>query len=565
MARKSRKNLTGISVENQEAIIEASQNVKLPTAAYARLSSENSGHDTDDSIQTQIKLIHDYIKESSDLQLVDTYVDNGYSGMNFDRPEFERLMNDVRKGRIQCIVVKDLSRFGRDYLETGNYLETIFPYLKVRFIAVSDDFDNTRPEDMESLAVPIKNMVNSMYAKDISKKLVSIYEVKRERGDLLNGFPPYGYAIDAEANNYVIDESKARYVRVMYQWYLMGVNKHEIARRLTLLKAPRPREKRLDESLEESNGPWYTSTIGRFFENPIYIGDLASGKYKCEAYKGVDQHRVEKSDWVVHKNHHEAVVLRSDYDAIQEILLKNKRVRKDSLAKSENERAELSNAFRGIIYCGCCGRPMTFTRDKHGQGLGSAYGMFFCKTKNGTAPCSNHSIQDKFLRIMVMDQINLMIKATCDRGRLVKQLMDEKNNGSKIVSMQKKISSLSYQIDKEEERKSSLYSDYVDGLLEKEEYQCLKERYISEQQKLEEKRQETMQALQSALKKARIIDEQVKHLEQYLDCREFNEGLVRELVDAIYVGIDNSIEIRFKCNDVYEQWLDCIGGDENER
>ncbi|MCD8084077.1 MAG: recombinase family protein [Clostridiales bacterium] len=563
MARKSRKKPLGVS-EAQEAVMAAVQSVKMPTAAYARLSAENSGDDTDDSIQTQIMLLHDFIRESEDLQLVDTYVDNGYSGMSFDRPEFERLMNDVRSGRIQCIVVKDLSRFGRDYLEAGYYLETIFPHLKVRFIAISDDFDNSRQEDMESLAVPIKNMVNSMYARDISKKLVSVYEMKRERGDLLNGFPPYGYMIDEEKNNYGIDESKARCIRVIYQWFLMGVLKHEIVKRLDLIKAPRPREKRLDETLEENNGPWRTSTISRYLENPIFVGDLASGKTRRAAYKGVKLQRVEKDGWVIHRDHHEAIVLRADYNAVQEINAKNKRTFKDKLGINDKERAEITNDFRGMINCGCCGKHMTFVRSSHTEGMDATYGFFLCKAKAGTAPCSNHSIQDKFLRIMVMDQINLMIKATCDRGYMVKHLMDEKNDSGKLVSMQKKIASLSYQIEQTEERKTALYEDYVEGLLEKEEYQYMKERYISRQQKLEDKRRETSQTLQSMVKKARLIEEQVKHLEQYLDCRDFNEDLVRELVDAIYIGIDNSIEIRFKCNDVYQQWLDCTEDDGDE-
>ncbi|MCC8125905.1 MAG: recombinase family protein [Clostridiales bacterium] len=563
MARKSRKKPVGLLPEVQQALDVAALEVKLPTAAYARLSSGNSGNETDDSIQTQVMLIHDFIREHKDLQLIDTYVDNGYSGMNFDRPEFERLMGDVRSGKIKCIVVKDLSRFGRDYLETGYYLETIFPHLKVRFIAVTDDFDNSRQEDMESLAVPIKNMVNGMYARDISKKLVSVYEMKRERGDLLNGFPPYGYVIDEEKNNYAVDESKACYIRVMYQWFLMGVSKYEITKRLDLLKAPRPREKRLDETLEENNGPWQTSTIGRYLENPIFAGDLASGKTKRAAYKGLKPQPVERDDWVLHRDHHEAVVLRSDYDAVQKILAGNKRTRKERLAKSEKERAETTNVFRGIIYCGCCGRHMTFMRCKHTVGADTSYGTYFCKSKDETALCRNHSIPDKLLRILVMDQINLMIKAMCDRGRMVKCLMDGKDEGSKVASIQKKITSLSYRIEQTEERKTVLYEDYVGGLLEKEEYQCMKERYISERQKLEERLREASQTLQSMQKKARLIDEQVKHLEHYLDCREFDEGLVRELVDAIYIGIDNSIEIRFKCNDAYQQWLDCTEVDED--
>ena len=178
MARKSRKNMMP-----QAAVQEAvQQNEKelLRTAAYARLSVENGGHETEDSLHTQILQIHNYIRENPELTLTDTYADNGFTGTRFDRPEFERMMQDIRTGKIQCIVVKDLSRFGRDYIETGSYLETIFPMLHVRFIAINDDFDNIRQSDVDSLAVPIKNMVNSLYAKDISKKISLSYQMRRD-------------------------------------------------------------------------------------------------------------------------------------------------------------------------------------------------------------------------------------------------------------------------------------------------------------------------------------------------------------------------------------------------
>ena len=198
MARKSRKNMMP-----QAAVQEAvQQNEKelLRTAAYARLSVENGGHETEDSLHTQILQIHNYIRENPELTLTDTYADNGFTGTRFDRPEFERMMQDVRTGKIQCIVVKDLSRFGRDYIETGSYLETIFPMLHVRFIAINDDFDNIRQSDVDSLAVPIKNMVNSLYAKDISKKISLSYQMRREKGIPTSWCTPYGYQLNQQGN-----------------------------------------------------------------------------------------------------------------------------------------------------------------------------------------------------------------------------------------------------------------------------------------------------------------------------------------------------------------------------
>lgn len=289
MARKSRKNMMP-----QAAVQEAvQQNEKelLRTAAYARLSVENGGHETEDSLHTQILQIHNYIKENPELTLTDTYADNGFTGTRFDRPEFERMMQDVRTGKIQCIVVKDLSRFGRDYIETGSYLETIFPMLHVRFIAINDDFDNIRQSDVDSLAVPIKNMVNSLYAKDISKKISLSYQMRREKGIPTSWCTPYGYQLNQQGNKFEATED-AKWVKLIYQWYLAGVSTNEIARRLEFLEVARPNE-RLNRKLHEGDDPtynkWHPSTVLRILNSSAYIGELV--EYVDDGYTGTNFNR----------------------------------------------------------------------------------------------------------------------------------------------------------------------------------------------------------------------------------------------------------------------------------
>ena len=198
MARKSRNNKNIVYAEKE--IIEPSplpEDNQLDTAVYARLSLENSGHESDDSIKTQITLAETFVKEHPELKLVETYVDNGVSGTTFDRPAFTRLMNDVKTGKIQCIVVKDLSRFGRDYLEMGYYVEQLFPLLNVRFIAITDRYDSSNPKDRNSIVMPVKNMVNAMYAKDFSRKDAAFYAHCREIGRVMKKDMPYGLMISA--------------------------------------------------------------------------------------------------------------------------------------------------------------------------------------------------------------------------------------------------------------------------------------------------------------------------------------------------------------------------------
>ena len=209
MARKSRKNLNVVKAIEKYKELEP-QNAEaadvlcpdaLATAAYIRLSVENNGQETDDSLKTQIALVESFIREHNDLYLLDTYVDNGFSGTKFDRPEFVRMMDDVKTGRIQCVVVKDLSRFGRDYLETGYYIETIFPLLNVRFISITDQFDSIREKDRNSLSVPIKNIVNAMYAKDYSRKQEAFREMCKKTGRVMDINAPYGYRMAKETNS----------------------------------------------------------------------------------------------------------------------------------------------------------------------------------------------------------------------------------------------------------------------------------------------------------------------------------------------------------------------------
>ena len=236
MARKSRKNR---NVESNIQTVVKKENL-LDTAAYIRLSVENGGNETDETLVVQQMLVERFIEEHPDLRLEEVYIDNGFTGTNFERPGFMRLMEDVRSGKVQCIVVKDLSRFGRDYLETGYYLETILPKLNVRFIAITDDYDSSRKEDRENISVPIKNMVNAMYAKDMSKKILAAKEAQKRNGNITLSKVAFGYVRSEDKTRQVVDETVGPVVRMIFQWTLLGVSKREIADRLNLLELRHP-------------------------------------------------------------------------------------------------------------------------------------------------------------------------------------------------------------------------------------------------------------------------------------------------------------------------------------
>ena len=474
MARKSRKNQV-LPESVQVQATEKTARQLLATAAYVRLSVENSGNSTDDTLQTQIKLVHNFIANHPDLKLADTYIDNGFTGTNFDRPEFERLMQDVKLGKIQCVVVKDLSRFGRDYLETGHYLETIFPRLNVRFIAVTDDFDSFRPGDVESLATPIKNLVNSLYAKDISNKLRAVNANKRKRGERCGSFPPYGLKLTEDRKNYLPDQETVPYVRAIYVWKLLDVNKHEIVRRLELLQAPSPRQLQRMHSDNtahlQDNTTWLPGAVARILENPVYVGDTVTGKTKplASSYKRV---RTRREDWTVTTNTHEAVILRSDYDAVQEIADAAKQKWRAAIAENAEERAKLPDLFHGQVHCAGCGAPMVLLR--RGSAAKPLFNVYTCKSDRHKYACYGTKIQERLLQALVMDQISVLIKAMCSRKKMLEEMTQNDTSKNVLHSLKRKAAYLSGKIAEAEERKSGLYEDWVMGLFDKTEYQGLK-------------------------------------------------------------------------------------------
>ena len=235
MARKSRKTTPAV-----EPVVEAAPLQIFPTAIYARLSVENSGKSENvDVIANQIEICKSYIADRPYLSLVDTYIDNGHTGTVFDRPEFNRLMNDIKSGRIKCLVVRDLSRFGRDYIETGTYLERIFPQIGLRFIAIKENYDNFDTDGSnESLMIPLQNMINALYSKDISRKVSTALKAQMEQGTFQKRNLPYGYRWNEEHTNMVIDEETASYVRLIFQRKIEGCSMPMILDELDRLGAP---------------------------------------------------------------------------------------------------------------------------------------------------------------------------------------------------------------------------------------------------------------------------------------------------------------------------------------
>lgn len=554
MARKSRKNLPQPEQTAVSVLLPELEEAKIPAAIYGRLSVEDD--EKEESMETQIALVQDYINRSTELSYVDTYFDNGFTGTNFKRPAFTRLMNDVRQKKIKCIVVKDLSRFGRNYLEAGYYIETVFPFLGVRLIAVTDNFDSTRKEDMESLALPIRNMVNAMYAKDISKKVWTSLQRKKEAGYAVGSDAPFGYVRNPVTKRNEIDPEAAFYVQLIFQWKLMDVPINEIARRMTLLRVPTPREwhrKNVEGKEILTNKKWGTTSVWHILENQTYVGDTVNGKSTQKLFAGQDKRDLPKEQWHITKNTHPAIIARDDFERVQKDLDKNRKVFHTVRAKSEQIRAEYQNDLAGMVFCADCGRPMDFDRLPHGAEESKKVCYYICKARQADDKCIGHQITEKLLKALIMDQLHLFITQLSDRRKVIEELQKIEDVQNPVYRAKGEIMSLTDKVGQMARKREQLYADYVAGVVDSEDYQLIREDYSRQYDGLRA-------ALQEAENRKVAVEQQIEeyldmtaHLEEHLDSFGFDIQLVKALVQRIEVGTDKRIRIVFGFRDVFAE------------
>ena len=547
MARKSRKNR---NVESNIQTVVKKENL-LDTAAYIRLSVENGGNETDETLVVQQMLVERFIEEHPDLRLEEVYIDNGFTGTNFERPGFMRLMEDVRSGKVQCIVVKDLSRFGRDYLETGYYLETILPKLNVRFIAITDDYDSSRKEDRENISVPIKNMVNAMYAKDMSKKILAAKEAQKRNGNITLSKVAFGYVRSEDKTRQVVDETVAPVVRMIFQWTLLGVSKREIADRLNLLGVATPGQKENRKiarvPLEETK--WNGGTVRKILENPTYTGDIVTGKLKQSLYNGVKQYHTEPEEWDVQKDMHTPLVARDDYEELQESREEIHKITKKRQSRCMKDREKYQDSFPGMVRCGECGTVMYFRRYTHNYTTNEKMGSdYYC----GNEQCSRNLIEGNLLKILVMDQIQILLKSMCDRKLLLQKMKSATKEDNIFYKAAAKVRTLERKIAQTKERNTRLYEDYVAGVVDKDDFDMMKERYIGELQNLREELQVQEQNQRILEKKANRYMDMVNHMEKYLDITPGSVSVMGLMNDH-----DNEVRLLVDEDVLKGEWVGC--------
>ena len=547
MARKSRKNI------ETTAAAPVIENSYYKTAVYVRLSIENSGKDDDgDSIENQTSICKEYIAEHPDLKLYDIYEDNGKKGTHFDRPEFQRMMEDVKGGKVQCILVKDLSRFGRDYIEAGQYLEKIFPFLGVRFISITDGYDSLTSDDAEgALMIPLMNMMNDVYAKDISRKIITSFRARQEKGEYLPAFPPYGYVKSkTRAYRYEVDEKVAPYVRMIFEWKAAGVSHSEICRRLNDMGAVTPAKRKVELGIwhaeKYKHTIWHGRTIIDIMKNSTYTGELVYGRMPKSLYQGIKCHRAKPDEWRIIPGAHEAIVSRELYDKVQALFDERAKEMKEKMDKHAPLREQIINHFKGRIYCGDCGKRMRFVKanQKHIP-MDQAHSYYVCGgyLDSGYRNCSRRMIRYSDVEAAVIAVIQGQVTAALDQEKLLKQMRGSMKEKSLIDKYVGQINYISQELKKVNGRREHLFESFTEGVLDEAEYRFAKQKYDDEAAELGKR-------LSEARTKKKQLDEVLTLDNKWLSAMreaeyktEVDSELVKHLIKAVKIYEEKRVEV----------------------
>lgn len=536
-------------------------NIKIYKAAiYVRLSKEDgdvsdASKAESNSISNQKELIKDFLKDKQDIVIVSERVDDGYSGVNFERPAFQLMLEDIKQGKVDCVVVKDLSRFGRNYIESGRYIEKIFPMLGVRFIAINDNYDSlTGKSQTDEIVIPFKNLINDAYCRDISIKIRSHLDVKRRKGEFIGSFTIYGYAKDEhDHNKIVIDEYAAGVVRDIYQWKISGMSQQRIADKLNDMGVLSPAEYKKSCGIKYSanlqtkkQAIWSAVAITRILTNESYTGTLIQGKVTTPNYKVKKTVIKDEEDWVVIPNAFEAIITKEQFDMVQEILKKDTRVAPDKKSVY---------LFSGIAVCGDCGRQMS---RKVSTVSGKKYVYYMCSANKKEGVCSSHRIREDELEKAVVTYLNSYIDELENIQHFLEFIDKLPYQEVNVKRLNMRIVQLEEDAQKYEKLKVSVYEDLKDELISKEEY-------ISMKQEFEKRRRAALDSIaQIKIEIETLASRNGKHhewIESFLankGIEKLERNVVVELIDYIKIYEDKRIEIVFRYADNYKETLNQI-------
>ena len=528
-------------------------------ALYIRLSRDDGDKLESNSVTNQREILKEHLKLHPDIAIHDTYIDDGWSGTNFDRPGFQRMMEDIYAGRVNCVIVKDLSRFCRNASEGGQYLDNIFVRYRVRFIALNNGIDTASGHmnaATQLISVGVTNVINESVAATTSVNVRGTLNVNRQQGKFIGSFPTYGYLKDPnDHHKLIIDEETAPIVRLIFQRFLAGMSIMGIAKELNRMGIPNPSAYKRSKGLryrhpagERNDGLWPDSSVRRILRNEMYIGNMIQGKNTTISYKIRQCRAVPKEDWIRVEGTHEAILDRETFEKAQALFHRN--IRKPP--KSDGVLL-----FSGLVRCGHCGRIMSKKTNRHSYGT---YHYYRCTTHNKMGPgkCTGRTIRIDRLEKAVLVFLQTMVNVSVEYDALLEKLRHSAARKTESAALQKTLEQQKAEREKYRRMSLELYPDWKSGILSREEYLSLREDLTGKIQTLDTTIEKLHQTAAQYAGNPEQENEFLAHFRKYRNFTELTRPMLTELVHEIRIYEGGRLEILLNFRDELQTLTDYL-------
>lgn len=516
---------------------------------YLRLSRDDGDKAESDSISNQRALIRDFVSRIDDIEIVGEFQDDGYSGSNFDRPGFSELLNSIKEKKVNCVIVKDLSRFSRDYIGSGMYVMNLFPKWGIRVIAINDNYDSVNPLTAnDELMLSFKSIINDVYLRDISTKIRSHLAVKRKNGEYIGPFVVYGLSKSPDdRHKLIIDEDVSEVIRKIFSLKMDGMSPVAIADKLNDLSIPSPSEyKKITGSKHRGfnskgeKAKWTGQAVKRILQNPIYMGTLVQGKKTTISHKVKKTIERDKSYWSITEAFVPAIISKEVFNVVQNMLSRDTR--------SATRQAD-TNIFSGMLFCADCKNTMVRQISKYKD---TVYAFYRCSTQKNDGGCFNHNIREDSIYEVVLETINTHIQAVIGLEKSVKMLDKADLNRSSRVKIERLVKEKEAEIKKRKNDIFITHQMFINGTISEDEYKDFKAIYnmqISEAQKSIGRLREEESNFTNDVSK---MCDWMKEFKKVGKVTQLSHKLLILLIDKIYIGGDKSIEICFRYRNEFE-------------
>lgn len=532
------------------------------TAVYLRLSREDGDKLESDSIANQRKIINNYLEKNHDLAVYDYYVDDGYSGTTFDRPNLQRLLEDIKTRKVNCLIIKDLSRFGRNYHETGRYLEVVFPILRLRFISVNDAIDSYKnPDSIRNSTVSFKNVMNDEYSRDISNKVRSSFNAKRKRGEYIGSFPLYGYMKDPnDRHKLIIDEEAAENVRYIYKLFLDGFSLYNISFKLKELGIIPPLEYKKRKGMkvktslyfDDEKSCWPYQTLRRILQSEMYIGNMVQATCQHISYKVRKLVKNPKDKYIIKEGTHEPIIDKETFYKVQERFKRDGWQPKGSAAGIYD--VETGSIYVGYIKCADCGRAMQ--RSGYIKGKNNFY-YFVCGAYLQWKQCTRHALRINKLNETVLSVIQKQVELAIDMDEFINTHKEDESNFA-ANHLQREIRSCEAEKANIVKLQNDLYLDLKNDIINQDQYFHFRNMYSEKLSAIETR----LQSLETELNKISVESTETETVlgtfKRYRNITKLTRDVIVELIDCIWVHENNEVNIQFKFQDVFEKITELI-------